>query len=1480
MASKKKPTREQALRVARYLGCSGAHQDEDGNWMPCSSHETLVRLSTEAEKPSFKPLEKVFRSLSGPRKRRYIRRNVPFNQFARDAEGDGIVQELTLHERPAATDVALAEVLLRLRDPDGGFTISASNMDDIKSGWAIARKGQGIKVSASAVFDKDGNVTEEGLDYLEAFLEMHRNSFLAEPTSRSRVALGAWHNPEDGQIYFDVTDVFAKESTNLQQALQQGKSQDQISIADLDELHAAIADGKWDEHVAFHNTGGTGRVVVPDEKFKPFLEQVRRWNEEENAPDGVSPDSSTSSNGDFGIDREKLPEWVNRAFAQATSEEFAEKRALIAAELRKGAGITATAKKFKVDTGVAELVRRIENIPKLFDKKKGRERTAEVQQELSDMVREMLEKNEPIMSQADLVNYFGLAKDTVRRLVNKEFPEYFDLHAKYKQERQDAIDIAITEFEEQGMSLAERANRLGLTVNQVSKIRSRLGFPPLREIDRKPKRVVQRGGVAIPVSEARRQDRQVESLYKRGLSAGAIAQRVGLPIGTVTGIVRALQERGNIPARAGANTLTRENRVIDLLAEGFSPREIVTMGVNIPFGRIVEIADELGIDIPPMKGKSARESVELRKLAGKKRRRFVNRDWENLGEQGVLGIDTLPDGSLVSGKTIIIGRARPRIGDPDVFTDPNAARLRSRKLGCIGIARRETPDGEVVWTPCTNVSDQRRREGESPLGRRDEMRRFADRLQEVGGPAMKRRRMRKYKSLSFSVDVKSFQSLGGILRSPMRSIGRSIGSRGKCGRLTRGVRSIRDGDGDGFICNPATGEDDLPIVGNNSMLRRFYEQLLIDKQNWKAKLKANPFNADKMSLNTPNDDADEMLSNLRRRGWLIKLDGNTVKLEPPPEFRKRYLAIRALKGEGAVDSIDGPNGIFAIGYHKWHPGNDPIGPEKEIASKMLKNFGYDPLHDTLYSPYFDTPRTYEQIADSNKIRKFALGVIPEFEGAPNAQPYLTDRSDVPEFKKPSIIDRQLERDIAKQDKEQLLNIYKQLVEAGQKKYGSKNKDRAFSADAKNVDDELNDFLALNDAGYGYDEIAEILNLEESTVEKFMLDEGYVPSKGRMKENLDAIKNQGKKPRSDRSTSADSVAKPRYMPDYRPNNFGKRNNPSPPKLDAIKPNKNINDPIEEDEFVDALKWMVYQDNQFRPEVRKDFLARELDANPRLSIIVQAINPTRWMQITRQQPEITRNDRRALRAHELMARFFEGNIDKIIDRGNLPQLFKDLNVSQRDLKNIMEIIASSKSNEEAQRRLSQAGLLNLYKDLHWIGLLPLLKDAPVAMQRYLRRVNQQRVPRKSRWDNSFEEKGLGAKTPAKPSERVFGSSRNPKGSASSTSKGSSISIDASTEQALQNKVKEHNQKMRDAGKPAWSMATLAKLKAVYRRGAGAFSVSHRPGMTRNQWAMGRVNAFLVMLRSGKPNSRAYVGDNDLLHREHPWKNSGVRQKSMLV
>jgi hypothetical protein len=126
---------------------------------------------------------------------------------------------------------------------------------------------------------------------------------------------------------------------------------------------------------------------------------------------------------------------------------------------------------------------------------------------------------------------------------------------------------------------------------------------------------------------------------------------------------------------------------------------------------------------------------------------------------------------------------------------------------------------------------------------------------------------------------------------------------------------------------------------------------------------------------------------------------------------------------------------------------------------------------------------------------------------------------------------------------------------------------------------------------------------------------------------------------------------------------------------------------------------------------------------------------------------------------------------------------------------------------------------------------------------------------------------ASRPAPKKDRIYGSKKNKPGSADGTRK---IVFSKKTETALKKKVSEHNEKAGPGRK-----ATLAMLKAVYRRGAGAYSSSHRPGKTRDQWAMARVNAYLRLLRSGRPANPNYKQDNDLLPAKHP-KSS--KSKSM--
>lgn len=92
-----------------------------------------------------------------------------------------------------------------------------------------------------------------------------------------------------------------------------------------------------------------------------------------------------------------------------------------------------------------------------------------------------------------------------------------------------------------------------------------------------------------------------------------------------------------------------------------------------------------------------------------------------------------------------------------------------------------------------------------------------------------------------------------------------------------------------------------------------------------------------------------------------------------------------------------------------------------------------------------------------------------------------------------------------------------------------------------------------------------------------------------------------------------------------------------------------------------------------------------------------------------------------------------------------------------------------------------------------------------------------------------------------------------------------VSARIRQVLENKVEEHNAKYTGAGK----RVTLRMLIAVFERGVGAYRTnpgSVRPTVTSaDQWGLGRVNAFLTAVRTGRFPRAAF--DRDLLPEGHP-------------
>lgn len=105
----------------------------------------------------------------------------------------------------------------------------------------------------------------------------------------------------------------------------------------------------------------------------------------------------------------------------------------------------------------------------------------------------------------------------------------------------------------------------------------------------------------------------------------------------------------------------------------------------------------------------------------------------------------------------------------------------------------------------------------------------------------------------------------------------------------------------------------------------------------------------------------------------------------------------------------------------------------------------------------------------------------------------------------------------------------------------------------------------------------------------------------------------------------------------------------------------------------------------------------------------------------------------------------------------------------------------------------------------------------------------------------------------------------GSAKGDASGKQAEVTAEQETTLQNKADDFNEKDSNTRN---GRATLGALKSVFQRGLGAFNISHSPEVTSaSQWAFARVNAFLYLLKNGRPENEGYTTDFDLLPEKHP-------------
>ena len=133
----------------------------------------------------------------------------------------------------------------------------------------------------------------------------------------------------------------------------------------------------------------------------------------------------------------------------------------------------------------------------------------------------------------------------------------------------------------------------------------------------------------------------------------------------------------------------------------------------------------------------------------------------------------------------------------------------------------------------------------------------------------------------------------------------------------------------------------------------------------------------------------------------------------------------------------------------------------------------------------------------------------------------------------------------------------------------------------------------------------------------------------------------------------------------------------------------------------------------------------------------------------------------------------------------------------------------------------------------------------------------------------ERGGVKKSPKAPKSDT--PNKNPKGEGTakgdaSTSRGAKVS--KKDEATLKKKAEDFNERYKD--KLGYGV-TVGMLKSVFQRGLGAFNTSHSPNVNSpSQWAFARVNAYLYLMKNGRPQNSKYTTDYDLLPKKHPKSN----------
>ena len=215
----------------------------------------------------------------------------PFsNRLPKDGDGDGM---FTLNDEDNVPLPVAAEMVRRIikkralsfikADPqrksriktilekgrDGGFTVDQLVSDDVKTGISIGRNRHGIKLSKSEVFDENGDPKDSAIKLTMAWLNYHGKEVFLNPKEGAReVGVGGWLDGED--FYLDVVDIYDNTPENLAKAPERGKAENQIAVANLDQIQIALETGDWTGTTI--DSGGDGAETIDVSVFRDLAE--------------------------------------------------------------------------------------------------------------------------------------------------------------------------------------------------------------------------------------------------------------------------------------------------------------------------------------------------------------------------------------------------------------------------------------------------------------------------------------------------------------------------------------------------------------------------------------------------------------------------------------------------------------------------------------------------------------------------------------------------------------------------------------------------------------------------------------------------------------------------------------------------------------------------------------------------------------------------------------------------------------------------------------------------------------------------------------------------------------------------------------------------------------------------------------------------------------------------------------------------------